>query len=272
MQKIKETASYISEAVLEKPEIAIVLGSGLGSLVSSMIDKKELSYENIPNFPRTTVKGHDGKLIFGKLGGKKVLAMLGRFHYYEGYNICDVIFPIRVFKSMGVGNIIITNAAGGVNESFKPGDLMLISDHISFFSESPLRGANMDELGTRFPDMSQAYDRQLINMAKEASNDINLDIKTGIYAYTKGPMYETPAEIRALRVLGADAVGMSTVPEVIAAKHAGMSVLGISCITNMASGILEKPLSHEEVMIVAKEVEGKFSMLVEKIIERMCII
>ncbi|RCX17166.1 purine-nucleoside phosphorylase [Anaerobacterium chartisolvens] len=268
-RKALEAAEFIRGKLKVQPEAGIVLGSGLGPLVNEMEDTTEIAYSDIPNFPVTTVEGHSGVLIAGRLGGRPVLAMKGRFHYYEGYEVSQVVFHIRVFKLLGLDKLIVTNAAGGVNKNFKPGTLMLIKDHISFFSPSPLRGKNADEFGVRFPDMSEAYSRELIDLARAAAEVSGTDIQEGIYAFTKGPMYETPAEINALRILGADAVGMSTVPEVITARHAGMKVLGISCITNMAAGILNQPLSHEEVMKTAKEVEGMFMRLVKAIVEKL---
>lgn len=266
MKKLDKTVDYIMDKIDYIPEIAIILGSGLGKLADFIEDKIEIPYEDIPKFPQTTVVGHEGKLIFGNLNGRRVVAMKGRFHYYEGNDMDKVVYPIRVFKRMGIENIIVTNAAGGVNTSFVPGDLMLITDHISLFCENPLRGENFDELGPRFPDMSQAYDKALQKIALDTANSLGIDLKTGIYSYCKGPSFESPAEIRAVRSLGADAVGMSTVPEVITARHMGVRVLGISCITNMASGILNQPLNHEEVIETGKLVEKKFSDLVSGIV------
>ncbi|MEG6611605.1 purine-nucleoside phosphorylase [Pseudoclostridium thermosuccinogenes] len=265
-RKAAESAEYIQKRLTTKPQIGIVLGSGLGPLVNEVKEQIEIDYGDIPNFPIPTVEGHAGKLIAGEIGGKPVLVMKGRFHFYEGYDISQVVFHIRVFKLLGISHILVTNAAGGVNRDFSPGDLMLITDHISFFAPSPLRGKNADEFGVRFPDMSEAYSKELIAMAEKTAGELGIKLQKGVYAFTQGPMYETPAEIRALRILGADAVGMSTVPEVIAARHAGMKVLGISCITNMAAGILEQPLSHEEVMETAKKVETRFVSLVNKLI------
>jgi len=265
--EMSETAQYIESKINNKPQIVIILGSGLGPLVDDIQDPVEIDYKDIPHFPLTTVEGHAGKLVAGKLAGKDVLAMKGRFHYYEGYDMSQVVYHIRVFKLMGINNLLVTNAAGGINKTFKPGDLMLIKDHISFFAPSALRGRNFDEFGLRFPDMTEAYSKTLREMAKSAAESVGIKLQEGVYAFAQGPMYETPAEIRALGILGADAVGMSTVPEVITARHAGMNVLGISCITNMAAGILDKPLHHEEVMNTAKEVERKFVCLVRKIAE-----
>lgn len=266
-EKLKETADYIRQKIHKTPHIAIVLGSGLGNLANYMSNTVEISYEEIPNFPKTTVIGHDGRLIFGELGGRDIVAMKGRFHYYEGWNMQEVVLPIRIFKLLGIDNLFLTNAAGGINTQFKPGDLMLIKDHIGFFAENPLRGANIDELGPRFPDMSQIYDRELMEMAAECALSLRIDVRRGIYAYTKGPSFETPSEIRALRYFGADAVGMSTVPEAITARHMGMNVLGISCITNMAAGVLDQTLNHEEVLEIGKKAEGKFAALATEIVK-----
>lgn len=265
--KACESAEYIRGRLPVKPQIGIILGSGLGPLVNEVEDAIEIDYSEVPNFPRTTVQGHAGKLVFGKLGDKYILAMKGRFHYYEGHEVAQVVFPIRVLKLLGIDNLLVTNAAGGINEGFKSGALMLIKDHISFFVPSALRGPNLEEFGTRFPDMSEAYTKSLIAMAKNAAQEEQVPVSEGVYAFAQGPMYETPAEIRALRVMGADAVGMSTVPEVITARHSGMKVLGISCITNMAAGILDKPLSHSEVMETAKAVEQGFTKLVKRIVK-----
>lgn len=266
IKKLDETVEFLKSKIDWVPEIAVILGSGLGKLADVIEDAKVIPYGEIPNFPETTVVGHEGKLIFGTIKNRRVVAMKGRFHYYEGNDMDVVVYPIRVFKRLGINNIIVTNAAGGVNTSFKPGDLMVITDHISLFCENPLRGANIDELGPRFPDMTMAYDRDLQKLALETAEKLGIDLKTGVYSYCKGPSYESPAEIRTLRVLGADAVGMSTVPETIVARHMGMRILGISCITNMAAGILDQPLNHEEVMETGRQVEKKFTELVSEII------
>jgi len=266
VRRLEKTVEYLRNITEGTPEIAIILGSGLGRLADFIEGRQEISYEEIPNFPATTVPGHEGKLIFGRLGGRYVVAMKGRFHYYEGHDMGVVVYPIRVFGMMGIKNLMVTNAAGGVNTDFKPGDLMLIKDHIGFFAENPLRGVNLDDLGPRFPDMSAAYDRSLQKLAMVCAERVGIDLKNGVYSYCKGPSFESPAEIKALRILGADAVGMSTVPEVIVARHMGMRVLGISCITNMAAGILDQPLTHEEVMETGKSVEKKFSSLVREIV------
>jgi len=267
LNTIKSSADFIKGKIGGEPQIAIILGSGLGGLVDHFGDTVEINYSDIPEFPQATVTGHAGKLVYGTLSGKRVLAMQGRFHYYEGYDISKVVFHIRVFRLLGIRNLLVTNAAGGINTGFKQGDIMLITDHISFFAPSPLRGRNIDEFGTRFPDMTNAYDRDLLEIARRSAKEAGVDVVEGIYAFTQGPMFETPAEIRALRVMGADAVGMSTVPEVITAHHAGMKVMGISCITNMAAGIMGQELNHEEVLDTTRKAEEKFVRLVKCIVE-----
>lgn len=266
LRDIKEAGEYIKQKIGKTPQIAIILGSGLGALVNEIKESLEIDYNDIPGFPVTTVEGHEGKLVFGKLGDKYILAMKGRFHYYEGYDVSKVVFAVRVFKFMGINNLIVTNAAGGINKDFNPGDLMIIKDHIGFFAPSALRGKNINEFGVRFPDMSKAYNGELIQLCKDAASKEGINVREGVYIFAKGPMYETPAEIRAMSILGADAVGMSTVPEVTVANHAGMNILGISCITNMAAGILDEPLSHEGVMEVAKIAEKNFVSLVKRVI------
>lgn len=266
MNKIKEAATYIRARFGIIPPVAMVLGSGLGLLADKMTDKKEIAYGSIPNFPVSTVVGHEGKLIKGELSGRSVIALCGRFHYYEGYEMADITMYVKVLMLLGVKTLIITNAAGGVNKAFNAGDLMLITDHIKFFDASPLRGKNYEDLGPRFNDMSFAYTPELQRIAKEAAKSANIELKEGVYAFMPGPSFETPAEIRMLSVLGADAVGMSTVPEVISAAHSSMEVLGISCITNMAAGILAQPLSHEEVFETAEKTKDRFSALIEAIV------
>lgn len=268
-ERASRIAEFLKEIVHDVPDTAIVLGSGLGAFGRSIECENVIEYKDIPDFPVSTVPGHEGKLIFGKAGGKRIIAMQGRFHRYEGYSMEDVTLYVRVFQLMGVKNLIVTNAAGAINTSFTPGDLMLITDHISLFCDSPLFGANDDRLGERFTSMSRAYDRELMQTAREAAEDCGIDLKEGVYCYAKGPMFETPAEIRALRALGADACGMSTVAEVICAVHGGMRVLGISCMTNMAAGILDQPLSHAEVIETGKAVEGKFKALVTAVCSKL---
>lgn len=267
LQEIKQSAEFMKEKVKNLPEIGLILGSGLGVLADEIENPVKIPYEDIPNFPVSTVEGHAGQLVFGTLKGANVAAMQGRFHFYEGYDMKKVTFPVRVLKEMGVKTIIVTNAAGGVNESFEPGDLMIISDHINNMGTSPLIGSNDSDLGVRFPDMSQAYNRDLRTLAKNAASELGINVQEGVYVGNTGPAYETPAEVRLARVLGGDAVGMSTVPEVIVANHAGMKVLGISCISNMAAGILDQPLSHDEVMETTEMVKTNFLNLVKKIVE-----
>ncbi|OHW62973.1 purine nucleoside phosphorylase 1 [Andreesenia angusta] len=269
IEKIDQTREFLSSKTGVSPEIGLILGSGLGSLADEIEDAVKIEYKDIPHFPVSTVEGHEGALVFGTLKGKAVMAMKGRFHYYEGYDLESVTFPVRVMKSLGVKKIVVTNAAGGSNMDFVPGDLMLIEDHINFSLRNPLIGINYDELGNRFPDMSRAYDRDMMQIAKSVAESQGTDLKSGVYAWVTGPSYETPAEVRMLQTLGVDAVGMSTVPEVIVANHGGIRVLGISCITNMASGILDKPLDHSEVIETSEIAREKFVALVLGILERI---
>lgn len=267
--KAVEAAEYIGSRIAGGIKTAVILGSGLGHVVDRIKDAVVIDYRDIPHFPAVTVKGHEGMLVCGMIGGRGIIALKGRFHYYEGYDMADVVFPVRALGLLGVENLIVTNAAGAINKDYRPGDLMIIKDHISLFLPSPLRGGNCEKLGVRFPDMSEAYSKQLILLAIRAANELNIQLKEGVYAYTQGPMYETPAEVKALAALGADAAGMSTVPEVIAARHMGVKVLGISCITNMTAGIANRPLNHEEVMNTAKAAEEKFSGLVSRIVGKL---
>lgn len=269
IEKIKETSNFLKHKGINDPQIAIVLGSGLGSLADEIQNPIKIKYSDIPNFLESTVEGHSGQLVYGELKNKKVLMMQGRFHFYEGESLDKSVFPIRIMKSLGAEKLIVTNAAGGCNESFKSGDLMIIEDHINFTLRNPLIGKNYDELGDRFPDMSRAYDRDFIKLAKDAGRDLSIKLKSGVYMWTTGPSYETPAEVKMAQTMGADAVGMSTVPEVITAVHGGMRVLGISCITNMASGILDQPLSHEEVIETSEMVREDFVKLISQIIKKM---
>lgn len=268
-EKMKETENYIKERIQNIPKIAIILGSGLGSLALEMEDKVIIPYKDIPNFPISTVKGHKGELIFGKLENIPVIAMNGRFHYYEGYDLKMTTYPIRIFKLLGVETLILTNAAGGINETFKKGDLMIINDQLSFFAESVLRGPNMDEFGERFIDMSTTYNKEYIELLKESMLEVMHDYKEGIYAYMKGPTYETPAEIRALRTLGADAVGMSTVPEAVVAHHSSIKCVGISCITNMAAGMTNEKLNHDDVKETALKVEDNFKKVIKNFLKKI---
>ena len=249
------------------PEIGIVLGSGLGDFARLVDRKAEVSYASLPGFPVSTVAGHAGKLIFGYVRSVPVVVMQGRVHYYEGYSMNEVVAPIRLMGLLGARKLLLTNAAGGVNTSFTPGDLMLITDHISAFVPSPLRGENPQELGPRFPDMSRVYDEEMGRAVLEAGEKLGESLQQGVYLQWQGPNYETPAEIRMFRTLGADAVGMSTVCEAIAARHMGLRVCAVSCITNMACGILPQPLSHEEVQQTADRVKDKFQALVLESLE-----
>ncbi|HET7616648.1 MAG TPA: purine-nucleoside phosphorylase, partial [Bacillales bacterium] len=242
-RKVADAAEALRAKVRELPQVGLILGSGLGVLADEIKNPVTVSYRDLPGFPVSTVSGHKGQLVFGKLEGVAVVAMQGRFHFYEGYSLKEVTFPVRVMKKLGIETMIVTNAAGGVNESFHPGDLMIIGDHINWLSANPLIGANDEELGVRFPDMSEPYSSKLRMIAKQAADEIGVPVREGVYLATSGPSYETPAEIRMMRKLGADAVGMSTVPEVISARHAGIEVLGISCIANAAAGILDVPLT-----------------------------
>lgn len=251
------------------PDAAIVLGSGLGDFANKMTDTSFVSYDDIDGMPVSTVPGHSGRFVFGRVGEVKVVAMQGRVHHYEGYQMHKVVLPIRLMKLMGAKKIILTNAAGGINETFRPGDLMMITDHISSFVTSPLIGPNPEELGTRFPDMSDVYNKELQDYVLEISRKLGIEVKKGVYLQTTGPNYETPAEIRMFRTLGVDAVGMSTACEAMVAKHMGMDVIGISCITNLAAGMSKTPLNHKEVAQIADRSSKNFQSLVWNIIERM---
>ncbi len=270
LEKIKTTARFLREKTQIAPEVGIILGSGLGGLIKALEVKYSLDYKDVPNFPVSTVEGHDGKLIFGILGGKNVVAMQGRFHYYEGYNMQEVTFPVRVMKLLGIKTVFLSNAAGGLNPSFEVGDLMIIRDHINFFPENPLRGKNIDELGTRFPEMSQTYNTELIDRAKKIASGHKIRFQTGVYIGSPGPTLETPAEYNMFRLLGADATGMSTVPEVIVARHAGMECFGISVITNLAKPAdPKKPTSHEEVQNVAQVAERNMTIIFTELIKSL---
>lgn len=268
MKRIDEAAAKVL-AVCGKADIGVILGSGLGDYAEALEDAVKLPYSEIPGFPRSTVAGHAGMWCCGTLYGKRVVMMQGRFHYYEGYGMKDVTLPVRVMQKIGVKRLIVTNAAGGVNLGYHPGELMVIGDMFSMTAQNPLIGPNLDAFGPRFPDMSCAFDKELRALAHECANEQGFALREGVYAQMTGPTYETPAEIRMLRTLGADAVGMSTVPEVIVARHGGMRVLGISCITNMAAGILDQPLNHAEVTETANRVKGQFRNLLDRIIEKM---
>ncbi|MBR5851565.1 MAG: purine-nucleoside phosphorylase [Bacteroidaceae bacterium] len=267
LQKIQETAEFLRGKMTTSPETAIILGTGLGSLVNEITDKYEIEYKDIPNFPLSTVEGHSGKLIFGKLGNKEIMAMQGRFHFYEGYSMKEVTFPVRVMRELGIKTLFVSNAAGGMNPDFLIGDLMIINDHINFFPEHPLRGKNIP-YGDRFPDMSAAYDKQLIAMAKEIAAEKGIRVVEGVYLGTQGPTFETPAEYRMFHRMGGDAVGMSTVPEVIVARHCGIRVFGISVITDLGIEGIVVECSHEEVQKAADEAQPKMTTIFREIVNR----
>jgi len=267
--RIKQAADRISASFPHQIDVLLVLGSGLGALAAKVGHPVVLDYTDIPGFPAATVPGHAGKLFLGSWGQKKIAVMQGRFHYYEGHNMQEVTLPIRVMQSLGVKTLILTNAAGGMGEGMKPGDLMQITDHISLFMESPLRGANLDEFGPRFIDQTQVYSQRLGELAQTVAAEQGTLLHRGIYCYCKGPQFETPAEIRLLRQLGASAAGMSTVPEAIVATHGGMSVLGLTCVTNLAAGLSGQPLSHKEVLDVGAQASGKMIDLLSGVLDRL---
>lgn len=269
LNKIKDAAGFIQNKIEMAPEIGLILGSGLGMLAEEISDGVAIPYGEIPHFPISTVEGHAGRFAIGYLNGVPVCAMQGRFHHYEGYSFEEVTFPVRVMKELGVKTLIVTNAAGGINETFSPGDLMLITDHINNTGSNPLIGKNDERVGPRFPDMSEAYSKKLIAKAREIGEKLQIKLQEGVYVGNTGPSYETPAEIRMLRIVGGDAVGMSTVPEVIVARHCGLEVLGISCISNMAAGILDQPLSHDEVIETTEKVKMDFLLLVKEIVKEI---
>lgn len=266
MQQLAETTDYIKTIYPHQPEIGIILGSGLGNFIQEIKIEKEISYSNIPNFPVSTVEGHRGNLILGELSGKRVAVMAGRFHYYEGYTPQQVTYPVRVMKMLGGHTLLLSNAAGAVNTSFKVGDLMIIKDHISFFTVNPLIGKNEDKLGTRFPDMSEPYNKALIAKAKQIAQKSGLNLKEGIYTAVTGPTFETHAEYRLIKAVGGDAVGMSTVQEVITAAHAGMQVFAISVITDLGIREEDNIITHDEVLSAAKEAEPKLTMLFKELV------
>ena len=266
---MQETINFINQKTNNfKPEIGIILGSGLGDFVDNF-ESNSIPYSEIPGFETSTIQGHAGKLVFAKICGKKVVMMQGRYHFYEGHLMQSIAYPIKVMKKLGIKTLIITNAAGAINKKFKPADLMIITDHINLMGTNPLIGPNDEDFGTRFPDMSEAYKKDLIKIAEKSAKEIKIKIQKGIYAACTGPSYETPAEIEMLRKIGADAVGMSTAPEAIVANHCGINVLGISCLTNYAAGIQKTPLSHNEVIKSANIAKEKFQSLLLKILEKV---
>ena len=267
LEVIKQTADHLKEKTNFEPQIGIILGTGLGGLVNEINIAHAISYEDIPNFPVSTVEGHKGQLIFGDLGGKRVVAMQGRFHFYEGYSMNELVFPVRVMKFLGIEKLMVSNASGGVNPDFEIGDIMLISDHINLFPTNPLMGPNMNELGPRFPDMSQAYSKDILKTAEEVAKELKIYVVKGIYAGLSGPTLETPAEYQYVRNVGADAVGMSTVPEVIAARHMGIPCFGVSVITDLGVPGKIVEVTHEDVQKVAAKAELILTKMVKRLFE-----
>ena len=268
-ERVEHAARSIRARINEEPRVALVLGSGLGAFADDLEDAVAIPYEEIPGFARPTVEGHAGRMVVGKIGGVTVAVMQGRFHYYEGYAFEEVTFPIRTLSLLGAKSLVLTNAAGGINVAFDQGALMVISDHLNLMGASPLRGAHDKRFGQRFPDMSEVYARDYQEIAVEEAHAMGLELRRGIYAALSGPSYETPAEIRMLRILGADAVGMSTVPEAIAAQQMGVKILGISCITNMAAGVIGEPINHQEVIETGERVRDTFKELLRRVIPRL---
>ncbi len=269
LNRVEETVAYIHGKTDARPEIAIVLGSGLGQLGEKLEQVTVIPYEELPHWKSSTAPGHSGRLLFGRLGGKPVVCMQGRLHYYEGYSMEDITYPVRVMAKLGVKNLLLSNAAGGINTDFAPGQLMLITDHINFLGRNPLMGPNEADFGVRFCDMSYAYHPELRRIALEAAEELGQNLAQGVYVATTGPSYETPAEIRMFRMWGGSAVGMSTVPEVIVANHCGIRVMGISCITNMAAGVLDQPLTEEEVLETGAKSGAAFQTLMTRIVEKL---
>ena len=269
MQQLQETVAYIRKLVTHEASIGIILGSGLGNLSNEIITENEISYNDIPHFPVSTVEGHKGRLIFGELGGRKVWVMAGRFHYYEGYTPQQVAYPVRVMRMLGVETLLLSNAAGGVNPHFKIGDLMIINDHISLFTENPLLGKNEDTLGTRFPDMSEPYSKALIHKAQKIAKINDIELKQGVYTGVTGPTFETRSEYRLIHILGGDAVGMSTVQETIAAIHCGMEVFAMSVITDIGIREEENAITHAEVLQAAKDAEPKLTLLFTELVKSL---
>lgn len=269
IEQLRETANFIKTKYSATPTIGVVLGSGLGNFTTGMQIELEINYNELPHFPVSTVKGHGGKLIFGKMHDKNIVVMAGRFHYYEGYTTQQVVYPIRVMKMLGVQTILISNAAGGTNTSFKVGDMMIIKDHISLFTINPLLGKNEEEIGTRFPDMSEPYNKALISKAKSIANNFGYTVREGVYCGVKGPSFETRSEYKLIKAVGGDAVGMSTVQEVIAAVHAGMKVLAMSIITDIGIREDDNIITHEEVLAAANEAEPKMTIIFKELIKHI---
>jgi purine-nucleoside phosphorylase len=268
-ERAEHAARFIRSQVAEDVRVAVVLGSGLGAFADELEDARAISYSEIPGFARPTVEGHAGRLVVGHVEGVNVAAMQGRFHFYEGYTLEEVTFPVRVLGLLGVRSLVLTNAAGGLNNSFSEGALIVISDHLNLMGTNPLLGKNDPRFGPRFPDMTAVYDHEYQETAIAQAHEMGMELRRGIYAALSGPSYETPAEIRMLRLLGADAVGMSTVPEAIVARHMGLRVLGLSCITNMAAGVLDKPINHEEVIEIGNRVRETFAELLRRVIPKL---
>jgi len=268
LQKIQQTINYIRQCIDFEPEVGIILGTGLGNLANDIQVEKTLSYADIPNFPVSTVQGHKGQLVFGMLSGKRVVAMQGRFHFYEGYSMEQVTYPVRVLKMLGIKMLIVSNASGGMNTSFQVGDIMVITDHINHFGTNPLIGKNYDEFGPRFPEMSEAYDKRFIKLAFEVAEKNNIHLQKGVYIGVTGPTFETPAEYKFFHIAGADAVGMSTVPEVIVARHMSLPVFALSVITDMGIGTTEKP-THEEVQKAAAAAEPKMTLVIKEMLKEL---
>ncbi|HMG75371.1 MAG TPA: purine-nucleoside phosphorylase [Pyrinomonadaceae bacterium] len=267
-ERAQEAARLIRTRTDVDVPVAIVLGSGLGAFAEDLIDATEIRYDEIPGFARATVQGHAGRLVIGKAGEVTVAAMQGRFHFYEGYSLEEVTFPIRVLKLLGVRTVVLTNAAGTLKIEFTPGSLMVISDHLNLLGDNPLRGENDERFGPRFPDLTSVYARRLQDIVIDEAKAMGLEVRRGIYAALSGPSYETPAEIHMIRTLGADVVGMSTVPEAIVARHMDMQVVGISCITNLAAGVSDKPIDHSQVMAIGERVRGDFTTLLNRVVGR----
>ena len=268
-EKLQETVAFVEQRTALRPSVGIILGSGLGNLVEQISDQVCIDYHELPHFPQTTVAGHAGRLVLGRIGDTVVMAMQGRFHYYEGHDMRTVAYPTAFMKSFGVRTLVVSNAAGGINRDFAPGDLMLITDHLNLFASNPLIGLNDERLGPRFPDLTDAYSPRLIALADEAAQALGTNLRRGVYAGVSGPCFETAAEIRYFERGGADAVGMSTVPEVITARYLGLEVLGISCITNMATGIAKVRHAHEDVMRIANEASERFCTLVAATVRKL---
>jgi len=269
LQKIKETVEYLETKILNKPEVGIILGTGLGGLVNEISIHHTIPYEFIPNFPVSTVEGHQGQLLSGTMSGKNIIALQGRFHYYEGYTMQEITFPVSVMKFLGIKILILSNASGGVNPEFEIGDLMVVEDHINLMKNNPLIGKNEDEIGTRFPDMSQAYDPDLIRMAFKIASKYGIMLQKGVYAAVSGPTFETPAEYRYIRIIGADAVGMSTVPEVIAARHMGLRCFAFSVISDLGVPGRIVEITHHDVIMAASNVEPKMTKIIKEMIAAM---